>query len=249
MRGSTLFNMKNKLNFLLIQARKLDDPMIQNELECFTRIINLKEKKIKILDVTRETITPKIIKKFDVILVGGSGDYSIAKGGSFMNQTLNLMKFLYEESKPTFASCWGFQAMAKAMGGEVINDLQLAELGTIKLTLTKKGKNDPIFKNLSNSFFCQMGHEDIVIKKPINSTILASSKKIKIEAFCFNNKPIYCTQFHPELALEDLKYRMQTYPNYVKKILGISQKEFLETRCFEAKETENLLNQFIQIYF
>ncbi len=249
MRDSTLFKMKNKLNFLLIQARKLDDPMIQNELECFKRIINLKSKKIKILDVTRETITPKIIKKFDVILVGGSGDYSIAKGGIFMNQTLNLMKFLYEESKPTFASCWGFQAMAKAMGGEVINDLQLAELGTIKLTLTKEGKNDPIFKNLSNSFFCQMGHEDIVIKKPINSTILASSEKIKIEAFCFNNKPIYCTQFHPELALEDLKYRMQTYPKYVKKILGISQKEFLETRCFEAKETENLLNQFIQTYF
>ena len=241
--------MKNKLNFLLIQARKLHDPMIKNELECFKRIINLKSKKITVLDVTRETITPKIIKKFDVILVGGSGDYSIAKGGSFMNQTLNLMKFLYENSKPTFASCWGFQAMAKAMGGEVINDLKLAELGTIKLTLTKEGKNDPVFKNLSNSFFCQMGHEDIVIKKPKNSTILASSKKIEIEAFRFNNKPIYCTQFHPELTLEDLKYRMETYPNYVKKILGISQKEFLETRCFEAKETENLINQFIKTYF
>ena len=218
--------------------------MIKNELECFKRIINLKSKNIEILDITREIITPKIIKKFDIVLVGGSGDYSIASGGIFMKNTLNLMQFLYEKSKPTFASCWGFQAMAKAMGGEVINDLQLAELGTTKLKLTKEGKKDPIFKHLPDTFFCQMGHEDIVIKKPKNSTILASSKKIKIEAFCFNNKPIYCTQFHPELRVKDLKYRMKTYPNYIKKILGISTQEFLDTKCFEAKESENLLSKF-----
>ncbi len=249
MKDFTLFKMKNKLKFLLIQARKLNDPIIQNELECFKRILNLGCQNIKNLDITREIITPKIIKKFDIILVGGSGDYSIAKGGGFMKQTLHLMQFLYENSKPTFASCWGFQAMAKAMGGNVINNLELAELGTVKLKLTKEGKKDPIFKYLSDTFFCQMGHEDIVIKKPKNSIILASSKKIKIEAFCFKNKPIYCTQFHPELRVEDLRHRMEKYPHYIKKIHGISKNEFLETKCFEAKETENLLNQFIKTYF
>ena len=42
---------------------------------------------------------------------------------------------------------------------------------------------------------------------------------------------------------------MQTYPNYIKKILGITTEKFLETKCFEAKESENLLNQFINAYF
>ena len=82
-----------------------------------------------------------------------------------------------------------------------------------------------------------------------DSIILAYSEKIKIEAFCFKEKPIYCTQFHPELRLEDLKNRMQTYPHYINKILGISMEEFIEKRCFEAKESENLLNQFIKTYF
>ena len=50
------------------------------------------------------------------------------------------MKFLFDKSKETFGSCWGFQAMAKAIGGEVINNIKLAELGTIELKLTKKGK-------------------------------------------------------------------------------------------------------------
>ena len=86
-------------------------------------------------------------------------------------------------------------------------------------------------------------------QKPKNSIILASSEKIQIEAFCFKNKPIYCTQFHPELRVKDLRNRMQTYPNYIKKILGISAKEFLQKKCFEARESENLLNQFIKTYF
>ena len=58
---------------------------------------------------------------------------------------------------------------------------------------------------MEHNFLAQMGHEDIVIKKPDKSIVLASSKKIKIEAFCFQNKPIYCTQFHPELRVDDLK--------------------------------------------
>tara|TARA_B100001758_G_C18202277_1_gene500467 strand:- start:37 stop:762 length:726 start_codon:yes stop_codon:yes gene_type:complete len=241
--------MKNKLSFLLIQARESNDPMIKNELECFKRILNSRFKKIQTIDITRDIITSRFIEKFDIILVGGSGNYSIAKGGFFMEQTLSVMQFLHEKSKPTFASCWGFQAMAKAMGGDVITDLKLAELGTIKLKLTKEGKKDPVFKYLSHNFFCQMGHEDIVIKQPKKSTILASSEKIKIEAFCFKNKPIYCTQFHPELRVQDLRFRMQTYPRYINKILGITTEKFLETKCFEAKESENLLNQFINTYF
>ena len=142
-----------------------------------------------------------------------------------------------------------YAAMAKAMGGEVITDLKLAELGTIKLNLSYEGKKDPIFSHLPNSFFCQMGHEDIVIKKPKNSILLASSEKVKIEAFRFKNKPIYCTQFHPELRVEDLKFRMATYPHYIKKILGISPNEFITTKCFDSKETESLLKNFLKTYF
>ena len=241
--------MKKKLKFLLLQARKENDLMITNELNCFSRILKTNKDLFTIKDLTRDKIKESYIKKFDVVLVGGSGDYSVAHGGYFMKQTLNIMQYLVSSSKETFASCWGFQAIAKAMGGEVVHDLKLAELGTISLKLTNEGKKDPIFGKMPNTFFCQMGHEDIVIKKPKDSIILASSKRIKIEAFRFKEKPIYCTQFHPELRVEDLKIRMNTYPKYVEKILGISQQEFIENRCFEAKETELLLTRFINFYF
>tara|TARA_Y100001968_G_C19408576_1_gene745079 strand:- start:570 stop:1295 length:726 start_codon:yes stop_codon:yes gene_type:complete len=238
-----------KLKILLLQARKKNDLMIENELECFSKSLKIEKKYFTIKDLTRDKIKKTDIKKNDLILIGGSGDYSIAKGGYFMKQTIDIMQYLFSISKETFASCWGFQAMAKAMKGEVVNNLKLAELGTIQLKLTRSGTKDPIFGKMPNSFFCQMGHEDIVIKKPKEAIILASSKKIEIEAFRFKNKPIYCTQFHPELRVQDLKKRMKTYPNYIKKILGISNKEFIENHCFESKEAESILKGFVNFYF
>ena len=94
-----------------------------------------------------------------------------------------------------------------------------------------------------------MGHEDIVTKKPENSIILASSEKIEIEAFCFQNKPIYCSQFHPEIRVEDLKKRMRNYPKYINKILKISEKEFIDNHCFESKKSESILINYVNYFF
>ena len=238
-----------KIKILLLQARRQNDPIIINELNCFSRSLNIEKKYFTIKDLTRDNVKYSDIKKHDFIIIGGSGDYSIAKGGFFMNQTMDIMKFIFDKSKKTFGSCWGFQAMAKAIGGEVINNLKLAELGTVELKLTKKGQKDPIFGKMEKKFLCQMGHEDIVTKKPENSIILASSEKIEIEAFCFQNKPIYCTQFHPEIRVEDLKKRMRNYPKYINKILKISEKEFIDNHCFESKKSESILINYVNYFF
>ena len=66
--------------------------------------------------------------------------------------------------------------------------------------------------------------------------------------YSFKNKPIYCTQFHPELNKNDLKKRMQIYPEYVTKILGISQEEFIKTKCRDATDTDKLMINFINQY-
>jgi len=238
-----------KLKILLLQARRQNDPIIINELNCFSRSLNIEKKYFTIKDLTRDNVKYSDIKKHDFIIIGGSGDYSIAKGGFFMNQTMDIMKFIFDKSKRTFGSCWGFQAMAKAIGGEVTNNLKLAELGTVELELTKKGQKDPIFGKMEKKFLCQMGHEDIVTKKPENSIILASSEKIEIEAFYFKNKPIYCTQFHPEIRVEDLKKRMRNYPKYINKILKISEKEFIDNHCFESKKSESILINYVNYFF
>ena len=41
--------------------------------------------------------------------------------------------------------------MAAALGGLVVTDPQLAELGTLELLLTEEGKKDPIFGGLGKT--------------------------------------------------------------------------------------------------
>tara|TARA_Y100001968_G_C19433926_1_gene758570 strand:- start:2096 stop:2824 length:729 start_codon:yes stop_codon:yes gene_type:complete len=235
-----------KLKYLLLQARKDHDPMIKHEQKCFQKSLNCLSSNMTSIDLIRDKIQKENFQKFDAIIIGGSGDFSIAKGGVWLNKVLDTMNYLYEHSKVTFASCWGFQAMAKARGGEVVHDLKRAELGTTQVFLTNEGKKDIIFKHLPHMFLAQMGHEDIVEKLPDQAILLASSKKVKNEAFKFKNKPIYCTQFHPELKKIDLEKRMKRYPDYIRKILGISQKEFIEKKCIDSKDTDLLILNFIK---
>ena len=79
-------------------------------------------------------------------------------------------------SKPTFASCWGFQALAKALGGSVVSDITRAELGTCELQLTQAGQRDPVFRQLGASFYAQVGHHDTVDVLPADAVPLARSR-------------------------------------------------------------------------
>ena len=39
----------------------------------------------------------------------------------------------------------------------------------------------------------------------------------------FDRRPIYCTQFHPELNRSSLLERLQAYPKYVRTITGVTR--------------------------
>jgi GMP synthase (glutamine-hydrolysing) len=179
-----------------------------------------------------------------VVLLGGSGDYSVAQGGDWLPPALEAMRELYNLGKPTFASCWGFQAMARAIGGEVITDMQRAELGSVEVWLTEAGRDDPLFRPLGDRFLAPMGHQDCVVRLPPQAIRLASSAKIENQAFRIRGKPIYCTQFHPELNREAFLERVYAYPQYVEAISGDSMDAFIE-KCQETDATNQLLSRFI----
>ena len=138
--------------------------------------------------------------------------------------------------------------MARAMGGRVIHDLERAELGTHVLRLTEAGKADPVFGELSETFEGQMGHEDRVAELPPGVTLLASTDNVANQAYRFNDRPIYCTQFHPELNSDDLLGRVRVYPEYAEKIGNIPASRLGEM-CRDTPEAEALLRRFVTHVF
>jgi GMP synthase (glutamine-hydrolysing) len=232
------------LRFLLFQVRNPDDPMREHEVESFSRSLRCKRNHIDVFDLIGGVPSARQLDAVDVVLLGGSGDYSVAKGGPWLPEALEAMRQLHETSKPTFASCWGFQAMARAMGGEVVTDRDRAEVGTRWMEVTPEGKRDPVFGPLGDRFQVQIGHEDIVTKLPEGATLLASSDRVQNEAFRFDGKPIYCTQFHPELDRDGIIARIGHYPVYLR-LAGFATQEEFARATPETPETEAILRRFV----
>ncbi len=231
-------------SFLLLQVRNADDPMRQQEVGCFARVFACDPSQIDVHDLLAGPPTVRELDAVDMVVLGGSGDYSVAEGGDWLPPVLEAMRELHDLGKPTFASCWGFQAMAKAMGGEVVTDLSRAELGTIEVFLTENGLADPLFSSLGARFLAPMGHQDCVVKLPPGAIRLASSERVLNQAFRFPDKPIYCTQFHPELDRRALVERIRAYPRYVETITGEGIDEFA-AGCRETPESDRLLGRFL----
>jgi len=238
--------MLDRVRYLLLQVRNGDDPMRQQEVRCFARALGTTVDAIGVFDLLNDELKPSHMSAADVLLLGGSGHYSAAGEGDWLERALDSLRSVHAARKPTFASCWGFQAMARAMGGRVVNDPAHAEVGTHRLRLTGAGRRDPVFSPLGPEFLGHMGHEDCVIELPPNATLLASSERVENQAYRFDDAPIYCTQFHPELNREDLMQRVRQYPHYVERIAGLPPERFDEM-IEDATETEALLPRFVAL--
>ncbi len=234
--------------YTLLQVRNPDDPMREHEREAFARVLETATEQIQIVDLLSIDAADHLFADTDMFLLGGSGHYSAAGEGAWLDRALTTLRKVHQSGTPTFASCWGFQAMARAMGGRVINDLSHAEVGTHELYLTDAGREDPVFSPLGDMFLGQMGHEDCVAELPPNATLLASSPLVENQAYRFNDRPIYCTQFHPELSRADLMDRVAMYPKYVVQIAKMPSDEFCET-IQETRESEGVLKRFAAMVF
>ena len=245
---SDLADLTQSLRFLLLQVRNSDDSMRRHEVEAFARVLECPEQRIDVFDLLAEPLTRRRMRDADMLLLGGSGHYSAAGEGDWLDRALDSLRLVHAVRKPTFASCWGFQAMARAMGGLVVKDLSRAEVGTHRLYLTEAGRSDPVYAPLGESFLGQMGHEDIVDAIPANATLLASSDRVTNQAYRFDDAPIYCTQFHPELTRGDLLIRVVNYPEYIERIAGLPVERFPEM-VQETRESEGILKRFVELCF
>ncbi|MYI06998.1 MAG: hypothetical protein F4059_06730 [Gemmatimonadetes bacterium] len=137
--------------------------------------------------------------------------------------------------------------MAAAMGGEGAHDRGRAEVGTHELVLTPEGLADPVFAMLGSPFKAQLGHEDHVERLPPHTTLLASSARVAHQAYRFDDAPIYCTQFHPELDMAGLYARFAAYPRYVEEVAGTSF-EVLVSRLAETPDANALIRRFAELH-
>lgn len=188
------------------------------------------------------------VRRHDALMVGGSGDYYVSKGTlPHMDETLGLMRRVVDAGHPTFASCFGFQLLVAALGGTVVHDPDRIEVGTFEVRLTREGKEDPLFGALPGSFPAQMGRKDRADRLPEGMLHLAASDRCDYHAVRIPDRPIWATQFHPELDRRRNLARFRRYiDGYTTESLSPDDRRRAMERFDESPEAGTLLPRFLE---
>jgi GMP synthase (glutamine-hydrolysing) len=103
---------------------------------------------------------------------------------------------LFETGVPAFGICYGFQAMALALGGEV-RRTGMSEFGATSLAV--QGDGGVILAGLPRTQQVWMSHGDAVFAAPPGFTTTASSSGAPVAAFEDAARGLAGVQFHPEV--------------------------------------------------
>lgn len=197
----------------MLQAREAGDPMAKHERVCFADALGVDSASVVGHDLLAGPPTDADLALHPLLLVGGSGKYStLDEGEVWLRRFFDfLADVVIPRRVPTFASCFGFQALVRAGGGSMIRDPANAEVGTFEITLTDAGVADPLTGSYAPSFLAQLGHKDRADRLPAGMVHLGSSERAPFQAARVEGTSIVATQFHPELDRTGNAYRYEAY--------------------------------------
>ena len=102
---------------------------------------------------------------------------------------------LFEHDIPIFGICYGFQAMAQALGGEV-QKTGTSEFGRANFAADTTSH---LFSGMEPQFDVWMSHGDSVAQAPKNFHVIGNTAHTPVAAFENENGLLSGVQFHPEV--------------------------------------------------
>lgn len=103
---------------------------------------------------------------------------------------------LFEARVPVLGICYGFQAMAAALGGKVART-GLREYGSTETATVGEARS--ILAGMPATQTTWMSHGDSVHEAPEGFDVLASTAGAPVAAFANEDKALYGVQWHPEV--------------------------------------------------
>ena len=129
------------------------------------------------------------LKPEGIILTGGPR--SVYKEGSLLPPTE-----IFNLGVPILGICYGAQAMAHVLGGEV-KPAQVGEYGKTKVEIVNASK---LFAGVEKKSVAWMSHTDRIFSVPEGFVVTASTKDCPAAAMENPARKFYAVQFHPEVV-------------------------------------------------
>jgi GMP synthase (glutamine-hydrolysing) len=128
----------------------------------------------------------------------------------------SLDEGVFDLGVPTLGICYGFQYMAKSLGGEVAHT-GLREYGATDATVV--GDGGVLLGGQPGEQNVWMSHGDQVAKAPEGFEVLASTAATPVAAFANPDKGLYGVQWHPEVKHSD--HGQSVLENFLHKAAGL----------------------------
>jgi GMP synthase (glutamine-hydrolysing) len=236
---------RESLGFLLLQARRSEDPVRTEERDAFAAQLGVEGSQIAQVDILQDQLDLAQLQDADAVLVGGAGEFGVVNPSPMITNMINFLVGATEQGHPVFASCFGFQALVVGLGGEVQEDEPNAEVGTYTLESTEAAASDDVFSVLPRRFLAQLGHKDRAVSMPSDAVVLARSERCPFQAMKIQGTSTYATQFHPELTWKDNRLRFQRYMEQYGRLFGEEEAQRKLDEHQPSPEANSLLSRFI----
>ncbi len=231
--------------YRLLQARMPDDIVTAEEHQSFATRLGVPISRVDAHNlIVEQRSFNELVDGYTAVFVGGSGNYSVLDDLKWVREYIDILGNIAASDTPMFASCFGFQGLVLALGGEVKPEEPRSEVGTYRMTLRREAADCDVFSQLPDEFDAQQGHKDSATRLPSGVTHLVSSERCEYQAIRLDGKRVYATQFHPELTGADNQARFLRYYDMYKKVFDEERAEEILHGHRESPDSNSLLAHF-----
>jgi len=237
--------------FLILQMRP-ENEASYSEFEAILRLGGLQHSEVD--RVRLEQGIPEIdIHDYAGIIAGGS-PFDITTDPDKKSQQQIAIEDFYDDlfdqvvpaDFPFFGACSGNGLLGKYCGAKISNIFR-EPIGSVEITVTEEGANDPLLTGLPKTFLALAGHKEACDTVPEGAVLLATSESCPVQMFRLKNN-IYATQFHPEADSDEFILRIKTY-----KYHGYFQPEEAEelielVKDVETPHSQEIFKRFVDRY-
>lgn len=158
-----------------------------------SQLAHLISRRFKDLGVETTLVQPEeVIAKVESLNPTGM----VLSGGPasvYEENALTVDSQLFQHELPILGICYGWQLMAKVLGGTVKNTQKEYGLETFQVT-----KSAGVFQGFPQNLAVVMSHGDTVTTLPSDFEVMGTTQSVPFAAVGHVQKPWYGVQFHPE---------------------------------------------------
>jgi GMP synthase-like glutamine amidotransferase len=189
----------------------------------------------------KDGIFPVNPKAFDGVMITGS-PASVHDGEAWIAQLERLIRDLYDAKTPMFGACFGHQAIAKALGGQVTQNPGGWVFGLAETDVVER----PVWaKDLPGTLRQYAAHVEQVTVLPEGAAVLLRSDACPAAGFAIGTH-VYTTQNHPEMTHDFIHALVEEYADKLDSNVVKTARKSLEQQAHTKAYAESIARFFEQ---